>query len=199
MRNIFVLNNRLDESNGTVENVLEMKTKKMPWFLRFAGNLKMATAVVVGIGLLASPFLIQANDEEKTDDAPEVGCLWVTNSGSIGFKVEFDVTAPSDGEELDRFALHQDDDTKPDDEGPAPSAAIRSGYQDWLSIPGFDGGPPLPYSGYLHSFDFTIKGQIVLLSENCWLYPFGGCPQRRLPKWIFRFTLSLIARVIFTR
>lgn len=68
-----------------------------------------ASAVAVGIGLLASPFLAQANDEEKTGDAPEVGCLWVSNHGFIGFEVEFDVTSSQDGEEeLDRFRLGQD-------------------------------------------------------------------------------------------
>ena len=40
MRNITVLNNRLDESNGTVEHVLEMKAKKMPWYLLFAPKAK---------------------------------------------------------------------------------------------------------------------------------------------------------------
>ena len=42
MRNTTVFSNRLDESNGTVENVLEMKTtaKKTPWFLRFAPKAK---------------------------------------------------------------------------------------------------------------------------------------------------------------
>ena len=36
MENIPVLSNRLDESNGIVEHVLEMKAKKTPWHLRFA-------------------------------------------------------------------------------------------------------------------------------------------------------------------
>ena len=82
MENITVFSNRLDESNGTVEHVLEMKAKKTPWFLRFAPKAKglvsfvqnllspltrkegvrggqlsaffqSAAAVVVGIGLLA--------------------------------------------------------------------------------------------------------------------------------------------------
>ena len=62
MKNIFVLNNRLDESNGTVENVLEMKatTKKTPWFLRFAGNLKMADTIAVGFGLLSGSLSLLA-------------------------------------------------------------------------------------------------------------------------------------------
>lgn len=51
MKNIFVLNNRLDASNGTVENVPEMKTKKTFWLLRFA-----QTAVLAGIALLAAPL-----------------------------------------------------------------------------------------------------------------------------------------------
>ena len=29
----------------------------------------------------------------------------------------------------------------------------------WLSIPGFDGGTPLPYPGYLHSVGFIVKGE----------------------------------------
>ena len=42
MKNITVFSNRLDESTGIVENVLEMKatTKKAPWFLRFAPKAK---------------------------------------------------------------------------------------------------------------------------------------------------------------
>ena len=40
MRNIPVFSNRLDESNGIVENVLEMKAKKTPWHLRFAPKAK---------------------------------------------------------------------------------------------------------------------------------------------------------------
>ena len=42
MKNITVFSNRLDESNGIVENVLELKTtaKKTPWFLRFAPKAK---------------------------------------------------------------------------------------------------------------------------------------------------------------
>ena len=87
MRNITVLNNRLDESNGIVEHVLGMKAKKTPWHLRFAPKAKglvsfvqnlltrkegvrggqvsaffqPAAAVVVGIGLLAgSTAAVQA-------------------------------------------------------------------------------------------------------------------------------------------
>ena len=81
MENITVLSNRLDESNGIVENALGMNAKKTPWFLRFAPKAKgivsfvqnllspltqkegvrggqlsaffqSAAAVVVGIGLL---------------------------------------------------------------------------------------------------------------------------------------------------
>ena len=55
MRNITVFSNRLGESNGTVENVLELKpttTKKAPWFLRFAGKMKTMAAAIVGIALL---------------------------------------------------------------------------------------------------------------------------------------------------
>ena len=81
MENNPVFSNRLDESNGIVENVLEMKAKKTPWFLRFAPKAKgivsfvqnllspltrkegvrggqlsaffqSAAAIVVGIGLL---------------------------------------------------------------------------------------------------------------------------------------------------
>ena len=81
MENITVLSNRLDNSNGTVEHVLEMKAKKTPWYLLFAPKAKVvsfvqnllspltrkegvrggqvsaffqsAAAVVVGVGLLA--------------------------------------------------------------------------------------------------------------------------------------------------
>ncbi len=90
MENITVLNNRLDESNGTVEHVLEMKAKKTPWHLRFAPKAKgiivsfvqnllspltqkegvrggqlsaffqSAAAVVVGIGLLVGSLSLLA-------------------------------------------------------------------------------------------------------------------------------------------
>ena len=40
MRNSTVFSNRLDESNGTVEHVLEMKAKKTPWHLLFATKAK---------------------------------------------------------------------------------------------------------------------------------------------------------------
>ncbi len=90
MRNIPVLNHRLDESNGTVEHVLEMKAKKTPWHLLFAPKAKgivsfvqnllspltqkegvrggqvfaffqsAAAVVVVGIGLLLSSLLLLA-------------------------------------------------------------------------------------------------------------------------------------------
>ena len=70
----------------------------------------VGVAAVVGIGLLASPFLLRANDgEEKTNDAPYVGCLWIANSGSIGFEVDFVVSFSSDSDEfLSGFELHQD-------------------------------------------------------------------------------------------
>ena len=88
MRNTTVLSNRLDESNGIVENVLEMKTtKKAPWFLLFATKAKgivsfvqnlltrkegvrggqvfaffQSAAAVVGIGLFTAPMeSVQAN------------------------------------------------------------------------------------------------------------------------------------------
>ena len=51
MENITVLNNRLDESNGTVEHALGMKTKKTPWHLRFAPGAILALAGI----LLALP------------------------------------------------------------------------------------------------------------------------------------------------
>ena len=109
--------------------------------------------------MLASPFPVQSDDEEKTNDAPEVSCLWVENFGSIGFKVEFDVFAPSDSDRtLTGFRLCRVDFPFPEDEEIGTSVTLKSDYCDWLSIPGFDGGPPLPYPGYSHSFDFTIKG-----------------------------------------
>lgn len=66
MKNIFVLNNRLDDSNESskVNNVMQTQTTESP------GSAKKR------LRLLASPFLVQANDEEKTNDASEVGCLW---------------------------------------------------------------------------------------------------------------------------
>ena len=57
---------------------------------------------VVGIGLLASPFLVQA---DETDKAPVVTCIWVENHGSSGFTVEFKVSDPS--QSSDSFRLCQ--------------------------------------------------------------------------------------------
>lgn len=115
-------------------------------------------AAVVGVGLLAVPFLLQANDEE-TNDAPEVGCLWVANFGSIGFKVKFDVTVPWGVlYPWDEVQLWQGGDEV--DDG-FPPVSLFSNHCDWLSIPGFDGGPPLPYPGYNQNnpaFEFTVKG-----------------------------------------
>ena len=136
---------------------------------------KTAAAVVVGvvgIGLLASPFLVQANDEEKTNNAPEVSCIWVANHGSLGFDVEFDVSAPSDSDRtLSSFRLCRVGAIIPSDSGPAPSTSLLSPAPDqgWLDIPGYDGsGIPIPYSGYVHSFDYIIKG------EQSLIVAFGG-------------------------
>ena len=113
--------------------------------------------------MLASPFLVQANDEEeKTNDAPEVLQLYVLNFGSIGFKVKFDVALPSDSDKLlTGFQLKQIGKGIVDDELWVMRTSLYSDYCGWLSIPGFDGGPPLPYPGYDHytpAFDFIVEG-----------------------------------------
>ncbi len=53
MRNIPVFSNRLDESTGIVEHVLELKAKKAPWHLRFAPKAK---ALVSFVQNLLSPL-----------------------------------------------------------------------------------------------------------------------------------------------
>ena len=53
MRNIPVLNNRLDGFNGIVEHALEMKAKKTPWHLRFA---QKAKGIVSFVQNLLSPL-----------------------------------------------------------------------------------------------------------------------------------------------
>ena len=167
--------NRIDGFNEIVEHALEMKAKKTPWHLRFAGKMKTAAAVVVGvvgIGLLASAFFVQANDEEKTNDAPEVSCLWVENHGSAGFTVDFDVSLPSDSDKLlTGFQLKQSGVGIVDEELWVKRTSLYSDYCGWLSIPGFDGGPPLPYPGYSHSFDFVVEGL-----ELDSFVPLGGFP-----------------------
>ena len=147
---------------------------------RFSSKIKETAAAVVagvvGVGLLASPFLVLANDEEKTktNDAPEVLQLYVLNFGSIGFKVKFDVALPSDSDKLlTGFQLEQ--------EGQfvqrklwVKRTSLFSDYCGWLTIPGFDGGPPLPYPGYDHytpAFDFTVEGL-----ELDSFVPLGGFP-----------------------
>ncbi len=150
---------------------------------------KRRPLVVVGIGLLASPFPVQSDDEE-VDKAPEVSCLWVENHGSIGFTVDFDVTAPSNVDweyALHSFRLCQDGNPFPVDREDAPRATLKSpaSNQGWLSIPGFDGGPPLPYPGYLHSFDFTVKG------EQYWGIPLGDPPSIPTPVAISQVSISL--------
>ena len=147
--------------------------------MRFSSKIKEPAAAVVvgvvGIGLLASPFLVLGNDEE-TNDAPEVSCLWVENHGSIGFTVDFDVSAPSDSDKLlIGFQLKQDGKGIVDEELWVKSAKLYSDYYGWLSIPGFDGGPPLPYPGYSHSFDFVVEG---LEFEG--IFPYGGPPPHDL-------------------
>ena len=113
MENIPVLNHRLDESNGIVEHVLEMKaTKKAPWFLRFAQKAKglvsfvqnllspltrkegvrggqlsaffqSAAAVVVGIALLAG----STGDVQSSECDPPIFdlCFHKDNWQSDGF------------------------------------------------------------------------------------------------------------------
>ena len=130
---------------------------------RFKSTIEKTTASVaaafVGIGLLASPFLLQANDEE-TNNAPEVSCLWVSNHGSIGFTVEFDVHPPSNPSDPDKpiraFDLYQEG-TFIEREPYPLGESLYSNYCDWLSIPGFDGSTSTAPIGS-HSFDFTIKG-----------------------------------------
>ena len=132
-----------------------------------------AAAVVVafvGIGPLLAPVSVLSNgfDGDEPDDppppappplpdnAPYVSCLWIENHGSIGFTVEFDVGTPSGGTiSFERFHLTGEGSNDVD-------APYESAYCDWLSIPGFDGGPPLPYPGYNQynpAFSFNIAGQ----------------------------------------
>ena len=134
---------------------------------------KTAAAVVagvVGVGLLASPFLLRADDEEeKTNDAPYVSCLWIANSGSIGFEVDFVVSFSSDSDEsLSGFELHQDGKGIVDQERWVKHATLRSAYCDWFSVPGFDGSTSTAPIGS-PAFEFTIKG---LKFEG--LFPYGG-------------------------
>ena len=107
MENIPVFSNRLDESNGTVEHVLEMKAKKTPWHLRFAPKAKglvsfvqnllspltqkagvrsgqvsaffqpAAASVIVGIGLLAC----STGDVQAACDPPVYNVCFHKTSG----------------------------------------------------------------------------------------------------------------------
>ena len=109
MENIPVLSNRLDESNGTVEHVLEMKAKKTPWHLRFAPKAKgiivsfvqnllspltqkegvrggqlsaffqSAAAAVVGIGLLVG----STGDVQAACDPPVYDVCFHKNYGDF--------------------------------------------------------------------------------------------------------------------
>ena len=133
---------------------------------RFSSKIKETAAAVVvgvvGIGLLASPFLVLANDEE-TNNAPEVSCLWVSNHGSAGFTVEFDVHAPRNPSDPDKplraFLLYRDgrDGTFLQKVSTRYGESLYSDYCDWLEIPGFDGSTSTAPIGS-HSFDFTIVG-----------------------------------------
>lgn len=130
---------------------------------------KTEAAVVVGvagIGVLLAPVGVLSNridpgrplptppEPPPPNNAPEVSCLWVSNHGSSGFTVKFDVSTPSGGTiAFERF--HLTGSSSDDVDSP-----YESDYCDWLSIPGFDGVSLLPYPGYLHSFDFKITGQI---------------------------------------
>ena len=55
-----------------------------------------AVAVAVGIGLLALPFLIQANDED--DEIPEIMAIYVANHGSTGSESRFSLSSSFTGQ-----------------------------------------------------------------------------------------------------
>ena len=87
-------------------------------------------AIVVGVGLLASPFLLRA-DHDGAIDAPQVNCIWVSNHGSIGFDVEFDVSNHPDSDELlTGFQLKQSGKGVVDRELWVKSTTLRSKYCD---------------------------------------------------------------------
>lgn len=57
---------------------------------RFKSKIEKTAAAIatafIGIGLLASPFLLQADDED--DEIPKIKSIYVTNHGSTGFEIE---------------------------------------------------------------------------------------------------------------
>ena len=146
---------------------------------------KTAAAVVVGVvgvGSLAFPFLLQADDGE--DNAPEVLALYVANSGSIGFEVDIDVSVPwEDIHFFDEFRLFQGGEDI-NVVGSPCSDTLRSKYCGWLEIPGYDGGPPLPYPGYLHSFDYTVK---ALKAVESTYIPLSGPPPAPPAFWFVEY------------
>ena len=111
MKNTNVLN-RLDESNGIVENALGMKSKKTPWFLRFARAMKLkgitATAGIGALygllfaGLLLMPFQshqaiaadppAEDNYEDQALPVLGIGAVFV-----IGFVARYFASAAWDG------------------------------------------------------------------------------------------------------
>ena len=185
MRNTTVFSNRLDESSGIVENVLEMKAKKTPWHLRFAQKAKglvsflqnllspltqkegvrggqlsaffqSAAAVVVGIGLFASPFLVYA-DEEGSVDLPKVSMIRVGNHGSAGFEPLFSLSSSFAGQGLEARLYEWRDgpglwggDWWLADEHPFWDCGLCADPIDWYEIPNYD------ESSGSESFDFRI-------------------------------------------
>ena len=92
-----------------------------------------------------------------------MNCIWVSNHGSIGFDVDFDVSNhPDSTKPFHSFRLVKEGNPFHIDQKSAPSPTLTSlaSNQGWLDIPGYDGsGIPIPYPGYLHSFDYKIDGE----------------------------------------
>ncbi len=140
--------------------------------ISFSRLVTLGIVVLVGIGLFASPFLLRA-DHDGAINVPQVNCIWVSNHGSIGFDVEFDVSTHPDSDELlSGFQLKLDGFIVDDRLWvKSTKLELEAPNQGWLEIPGYDGGPPLPYPGYSHSFDFVVEG---LKLEGIFLYVWGS-------------------------
>ena len=114
-------------------------------------------AAFVGIGLLASPFLLQANDEPGSVDLPTVSLIKVVNYGSAGFEPRFSLSSSFAGQ--GRGARLEKWHDGPGvfggawryaDEEPAWLCRLCGDPIDWYEIPNYD------VSSGSESFDFRI-------------------------------------------
>lgn len=139
---------------------LSAKPNKTPWRWRFGAKMKMATtAVIVGIALLASPFLLQSDDED--DEIPKIKSIYVTNHGSTGFEIEVRLSSSfpyfvAEGYRSTLYERYWETTWRPRlrwrhvESSPSWDCGLCSNLVDWYEIPNYD------ESSGSESFDFLV-------------------------------------------